>query len=200
MRRIAIAIILALAATAAFGTAEAAKTHSGIKVALCHRTKSAKRPYVRIVVSTRAQLRAHIAHHADIIPVPAGGCPRTAITPRKGGVVLTATLSGLNQTPPGDPDGSGTATFRTAPGLGQICYVLTVKDIMLPATGAHIHLASNGNIVVPLNAPNASGKASGCANTSRATVKAILSNPGGYYVNVHTTDYPNGAIRGTLTR
>ncbi|HYZ77026.1 MAG TPA: CHRD domain-containing protein [Gaiellaceae bacterium] len=200
MRRFAIAGVIALVAAAALGTAEAAQTHGAKKVALCHRTKSAKRPYVRVVVSTRAQLRAHMAHHADIVPVPAGGCPRTAVTPKKGGVVLTASLSGTNQTPPGDLDGSGQATFRTLPGLGQICYSITVKDITLPATAAHIHLTANGNIVVPLTAPNASGKASGCANTTRAIVRAILTNPSGYYVNVHTTDFPNGAIRGTLTR
>jgi hypothetical protein len=200
MRRFAIAGVIALVAAAALGTAEAAQTHAAKKVALCHRTKSAKRPYVRVVVSTRAQLRAHLAHHADIVPVPAGGCPRTAVTPKKGGVVLTASLSGTSQTPPGDLDGSGQATFRTVPGLGQICYSITVKNIMLPATGAHIHLTANGNIVVPLTAPDASGKASGCANTTRAIVRAILTNPSGYYVNVHTTDFPNGAIRGTLTR
>lgn len=200
MRRLAIPILLALIGAAVFGTAEAAKTRAAAKTAVCHRTKAAKRPYVRIVVSTRAQLRAHLAHHADIYPVPAGGCPRTAITPTKGGVKLTATLNGLNQTPPGDLDGSGTATFRTVPGLAQICYVLAVKNIILPATGAHIHLASNGNIVVPLNAPDASGDASGCTNTTRPLVRAILANPAGYYVNVHTSDFPNGAIRGTLTR
>ena len=122
------------------------------------------------------------------------------MTATKGGVKLTASLNGTSQTPPGDLDGSGQATFRTLPGLGQICYSITVKNIMLPATAAHIHLTSNGNIVVPLTAPDASGKASGCANTTRALVRAILTNPAGYYVNVHTTDFPNGAIRGTLTR
>jgi CHRD domain-containing protein len=201
MRRIAIALVLALAGTAAFATAEAGQTRAGAKkTALCHRTKAAKRPYVRIVVKTKAALRTHQAHHADIVPAPAGGCPRTAVTPTKGGVKLTATLDGLHQVPPGDLDGTGTATFRSLPGLGQICYTLDVTKIVLPATAAHIHLGENGNIVVPLNAPDANGDASGCANTSRALVRAILANPGGYYVNVHTSDYPNGAIRGTLTR
>jgi hypothetical protein len=195
----ALVAVLALVGAAALGTAEAAKTRATAKVALCHRTKSAKRPYVRIVVKTKAALRTHLAHHGDIVPAPAGGCPRTAVTPTKGGVKLTATLSGINQTPPGDLDGSGTATFRSLPGLGQICYTIEVKNIILPATGAHIHLAENGSIVVPLNAPDANGDASGCANTTRALVRAILQNPGGYYVNVHTTDFPNGAIRGTLT-
>jgi CHRD domain-containing protein len=54
--------------------------------------------------------------------------------------------------------------------------------------------------VVPLTAPDASGKASGCVNVARTLVRAILANPGNYYVNVHTTDFPNGAVRGTLTR
>jgi hypothetical protein len=199
MRRLVITLLTTLVAAAAFGSAEAAKSNGALKVALCHRTKSAKKPYVRIVVTTRAQLRAHMAHHADIVPVPAGGCPKTPLSASKGGVVLTATLSREGETP-GDPDGSGTATIRTIPGIGILCYTISVKNITLPATAAHIHLTANGNVVVPLTAPDASGKASGCVNVSRTLVRAILANPADYYVNVHTTDFPAGAIRGTLTR
>jgi hypothetical protein len=32
----------------------------------------------------------------------------------------------------------------------------------------------------------------------RATIKAIKKNPSGYYVNIHTSDFPAGAIRGQL--
>src|SRR5947207_4065994 len=98
MRRLVIAALIALVAAAVFGTAEAARTHKALKVALCHRTSSAKKPYIRIVVTTRAQLRAHLAHHADIVPVPVGGCPKTPLTASRGGVVLTATLSGQQET------------------------------------------------------------------------------------------------------
>jgi hypothetical protein len=82
-----------------------------------------------------------------------------------------------------------------------ICYQLTVSNIMLPATAAHIHIGAagiNGAIVVPLTPPGAGGTSSGCATTSRTLVSAILDNPAGYYANVHTTDFPLGAIRGQL--
>jgi hypothetical protein len=140
-------------------------------------------------------------HAADIIPAPAGGCPTVALSPTQGGTVLTATLRGSNEVPPADPDGTGTATFRMIRGASLICYQLTVSNITLPATAAHIHVGAvgvNGPIVVPLTPPNASGSAAGCAVTTRALVGAILDNPSGYYANVHTTDYPAGAIRGQL--
>jgi CHRD domain len=184
------------------GAAAVAASHtSTFKRTLCHRTLSAKKPYVKITVSTKAAFRGHLRHPADIWPVPAGGCPKVALTPTQGGTVLTAALRGSNEVPPADPDGTGTATFRMIKGAAVICFTITVKDIVLPATGAHIHQGTtgvNGNVVVPLKAPDASGSATGCVNSSRTLVAAILANPGGYYANVHTTDYPNGAIRGQL--
>lgn len=54
---------------------------------------------------------------------------------------------------PGDPDGSGTATLRLNPGLEQVCFELSVSNIALPATGAHIHVGEVdefGDVVAPL--------------------------------------------------
>jgi hypothetical protein len=50
-------------------------------------------------------------------------------------------------------------------------------------------------VVIPLRTPNAAGKSSGCAKAARALVKALLANPKRYYVNVHTAEFPAGAIR-----
>lgn len=101
--------------------------------------------------------------------------------------------------PGGDPDGTGTASFRINPGQSEICYTLTVSNIE-PATAAHIHRApptAAGPIVVHLAAPT-SGTSSGCAPISRALAKELIQTPGAFYVNVHNTAYPGGAVRGQL--
>ena len=204
MRHLALLTALLFAAGAALASAQAARESQTLKVAICHKTKSAKKPYVRMVVRDRATLRAHsFAHHADIIPAPAAGCPRTTLTADQGGRRLTETLTGAAEVPgPGDADGSGTASVRLRLGQAQICFRLTAAAITLPAAAAHIHVGTPteaGPVVVPLVPPDATGTSSGCVNVARTLVRAILTNPSGYYVNVHTSDFPAGAIRGQLS-
>jgi hypothetical protein len=114
-------------------------------------------------------------------------------------------LTGAQEAPnPGDPDGSGTAVITINPGLGTVCWELSVTGITLPASASHIHIApagSPGPVVVPLSAPDANGYASGCGeNVSRELLIDIMANPEGYYVNVHNSDYPLGALRGQLSQ
>jgi CHRD domain-containing protein len=120
-----------------------------------------------------------------------------------GGRTFTTTLSGAAEVPPADPDGSGTATITLNYGQGTVCWEITVSNITLPATAAHIHEAPvgvAGPVVVPLSAPDASGSASGCATVDRAEIKDIIQHPEEYYVNVHNADYPGGAVRGQLSK
>jgi len=145
------------------------------------------------------QLRAHLARHADIVPAPRT-CPKAPVTPTTGGRALAANLSGADEAS-GDPDGLGIASVRSLPGLGQLCYQLTVSRIELPATAARIQLVSTGKTVVGLRAPDATtGVSSGCPNVSRALVRSILARPAAYFLNVTTREFPAGAIRGTLGR
>jgi hypothetical protein len=51
--------------------------------------------------------------------------------------------------------------------------------------------------VVPFTPPT-SGASSGCVTITTALADEIVANPAGFYVNVHTTAFPNGAIRGQL--
>jgi len=117
-----------------------------------------------------------------------------------GGRPLSTDLNGGEEFPgPGDPDGSGFAKLRLNPGLGQICYSITVTGIE-SATMAHIHEGDEGTagpVVVGLEPPR-DGSSEGCASADRALVKDIMKNPSDYYVNVHNADFPAGAVRGQL--
>src|SRR5205823_2656591 len=156
-------------------------------------------------VRPAAGLRGHASgssaarrrHH----PGARGGCPRTLLTASSGGRAFQIALTGEAESPAGDPVATGTATVRLRAGQGQVCYRLAVRDLP-PAVAAHIHqgrAGASGNVVVPLKTPSAAGASSGCAAAPRTLVQSILRSPAGFYVNVHTGQFPNGAVRGQLT-
>ena len=116
---------------------------------------------------------------------------------------LVATLTGPAEVPdPGDPDGTGTAEIELNDDDNEVCWDITVANITLPATAAHIHTGAAGvpgGVLVTLSAPNAAGTASGCVGATDDVVDDIIANPGSFYVNVHNADFPGGAVRGQLT-
>lgn len=117
--------------------------------------------------------------------------------------VLTADLAGVTEGDnPGDPDGSGSATITVDPAAGTLCWQLTAKDIM-PVAQSHIHLGGSGesgDVVVPLDVDGFEGTSAGCIEPMEdaAVLQEILDDPGAYYVNLHTSDFQGGAIRGQL--
>ena len=123
-------------------------------------------------------------------------------TAANGGRKLQTSLTGAAEAPnAGDPDGSGTASVTVNPGQGRICYELTVSNIA-PATAAHIHEAPvgvAGPVRVALAAPS-DGDSSGCVDVSRELALEILKDPADYYVNVHNSAFPTGAVRGQLAK
>jgi hypothetical protein len=84
----------------------------------------------------------------------------------------------------------------------EICFAISVANITLPAAAAHIHVGEAGvagDVVVTLAPPDEGGASAGCVSgVDSALIQAILANPAGYYVNVHTSDFPAGAVRGQL--
>ncbi|MEA2177816.1 MAG: hypothetical protein QOF29_1247 [bacterium] len=117
---------------------------------------------------------------------------------------LTARMSGNQERPAGDPDGKGAAGV-VVDGR-KVCLSIAFAGLDTVAA-AHIHRGArgqNGDIVVD---PKFSGGRSGSANTlarcvtvAQDVAQGIKRNPANYYVNVHTTKYPAGAIRGQLSR
>lgn len=115
---------------------------------------------------------------------------------------LRASLTGSQEVPgPGDPDGSGSAEITVVDATDNVCFDLEVRNIGA-ATAAHIHRGEagvSGPPVVTLEAPS-DGSSDGCISAPGGLADEIYANPAGFYVNVHNSEYPAGAIRGQLAR
>ena len=141
-------------------------------------------------------------------------------------IVLEAQLDGREQVSTGatnsaivgDPRGRAEAyVFGIDNNPTTLCYLIVdVKKIdelkMAPGNGraAHIHegaRGSNGPVVANLAWPQ-DGQASDCLfegqpgkfpTNEAGIVQRILNNPSQFYINVHNSVYPAGAIRGQLS-
>jgi hypothetical protein len=127
--------------------------------------------------------------------------------PASAALTLETRLTGAAEVPgPGDPDGTGAARVRINVRTQRVCYGISVRNITLPAVGAHIHRGGvdvAGPVKVTLDNPTrvastGIGLSFGCERASKNLLRRIRSNPDRFYVNVHTTDYPDGAVRGQL--
>lgn len=113
---------------------------------------------------------------------------------------FSAKLAGSNEVGGGDPNGSGTAAVKVRG--TEVCFDL--KWSGFEAIMAHIHKApagTNGDVVVPFftsESPLDTNSKSGCVTAKESVVKNIMANPGNYYVNVHSPEFPKGAARGQL--
>lgn len=111
-----------------------------------------------------------------------------------------ATLIGDQEVGGGDPDGSAKAEVSVAKNLDKICYDVHGVQGIGPITAAHIHEGAMGRdgppVITLTKAPEGGFK--GCVDAPEWLQDAMKSNFNDYYVNIHTSDYPNGAIRGQL--
>lgn len=109
---------------------------------------------------------------------------------------FTIPMDGTQEVPgPGDPDGSGVATLAIDTDTNTIDWLFEVENISLPLTGAHIHEGAfgvAGGVLVNFDA-QLQGE-----DLFDADLAAIAANPSGYYVNLHTSKFTAGAIRGQL--
>lgn len=116
---------------------------------------------------------------------------------------LTAVLLGANEVGQGDPNASGVALFDVRTGSGKLCYVIWIRNVDGIVDGAHLHLGDageNGEMVAELDAPVWWGSVAACTNVGSTLAKAVWKSPQDYYVNIHSTAYPDGAVRGQLHR
>jgi CHRD domain len=117
---------------------------------------------------------------------------------------VKAKLTGKDEVPgPGDDDGSGDAALNLKKKKRKISFTISFEGIQNPVAG-HIHKGTKkvaGPIKVTLFEDPAgvpSPEVSGTVKAKKKLIKKIKNDPNGWYVNVHTPDFPDGAIRGQL--
>jgi Cu/Zn superoxide dismutase len=136
-------------------------------------------------------LLASVSHHAV-----------TAAGP----VTLTATLAGSNSVPPVPSTATGSATITVDTATNTVHYSVQFSGLSSGLTASHIHqgaAGTNGPVVVPFAIGTAAGQTSGSFSGDNTTapmtiVAELASNPSAFYVNVHSTTFPAGEIRGQL--
>jgi len=88
----------------------------------------------------------------------------------------------------------------------QFCWTLDVSGLTTPAVAAHVHenvRNENGGIRIHLDVVvgATSFQTDGCETvTDEELLDRLEEDPRGFYVNVHTTQYPAGEIRGQLKK
>jgi uncharacterized membrane protein (DUF485 family) len=108
-------------------------------------------------------------------------------------VSFTATLRGANEVPPNASTNSGTTVVNIDPASSTISWTTTTTIPV--ATGHHIHQQVAG-VNGPVRIDFAAAYSGSVVNTTYAS--QILANPAGFYVNLHTSAFPGGELRGQL--
>jgi hypothetical protein len=139
-------------------------------------------------------------------PDLAAGIRRAKLRP----VFLEAKLEGRNEVqvpgkpPVGDPKGSATGIVRIQG--DRVTFAFSWKGISAPTLG-HIHQGIkgvNGDVKVPLFTtpmPDTATAAAGAVTvTDPAIADALRTDPSGFYLNLHTKEFPGGAVRGQLVK
>jgi len=117
-----------------------------------------------------------------------------------GSVKLVATLSGAEEVKPGKPDGTGGFKVELDPDTNDFCYSLWGDNIGTP-TMAHLHsgvAGVNGPLVVTLDVTGKEDDA--CIAVDKEKLDPIVATPSAFYINIHTAEFPDGAVRGQLAK
>lgn len=113
--------------------------------------------------------------------------------------VYRVTLSGAAEPRHGAPSGAGVAIIAFH-GSSRICFRFAHLHGFTNATTARIHRGAKGmagKVVVSLStAPRLHHE--GCVHATPEVTGAIQKAPQKYYVNIHSTQYPSGAVRAQL--
>ena len=121
-------------------------------------------------------------------------------------LVFVADLTGDTEVPgPGDPDGAGRIEIESAVN-GEWCIDMEATGLTADVTDSHVHFGpagNNGDVVIPIGEPTSTDGDTDtwddvCVSVEDSLVAEILDAPEAFYANIHTSEFPAGALRGQL--
>ncbi|HET9770928.1 MAG TPA: CHRD domain-containing protein [Acidimicrobiia bacterium] len=162
-------------------------------------------------------------HH----PPPPADRPRESHGDRHGGerahqrATFSLALTGAQVPGSGDPNGRGQATLQLDPARETVCLRANWRGLQGDVTALHIHRAPEGRTgphhIEILNDERLTGaqnqvefcvRVAGGHHGQEAgphggaepadVIQAVVDDPGQFYLNVHSTAFPEGAIRGQI--
>lgn len=115
----------------------------------------------------------------------------------------------------GDAEASGRAWMILLPEAESVCYLIKWKQLEGVVTAAHIHAAAKGltgphhiDLFNDLSLSDTKDRTSSCVKvqhgghgghlSAQDKIWAVIAAPENYYLNVHSSAFPAGAIRGQL--
>ena len=117
-------------------------------------------------------------------------------------IVFTATLSDNEQSVPTYSPGSGFAEFRLERATLKLSWKVTYQNLTSPPVAAGLYgpenVGANAGQVVDLAHGKLKSPITGSTILSDGVFQYLIT--GRVYVNLHTTRYPDGELRGQLQR
>ncbi|MGH4011382.1 MAG: CHRD domain-containing protein [Pseudonocardiaceae bacterium] len=114
-------------------------------------------------------------------------------------------LTGQESVTPADPDGQGSARLDLDPQQGTACYEITWHKLDGKVTAFHLHAGQRGSDgphwIDFFNGKNFAGDETvkDCVRSTPEQIEAVINDPTAYYLQVHSTAFEKGAIRGQLS-
>ena len=130
---------------------------------------------------------------------------------------ISIALTGSEIPGRGDTGGEARAQLTLRPGQESVCFRIRWKRVDGVVTAAHIHKAPRGAVgphhIELLNDESFVGRRNtvaacvqvedgghGSPTSAREKIQAVIESPEDYYLNVHSSAFPDGAILGQLGR